>query len=113
MTLLPETEAPAPQKRGARGLWLLLVPPTLAVTLLLTAAVQPLQIGPYVLLCAALHSPGSGWRPVADHLPASRAATPFTFRNQTYRVTGEAWLAGLNLGDWQCGIVCFHGHRAR
>lgn len=113
MPIVTATEAPERRKRGSKALWLLLVPPALVVALLLTVAVQPLQLGPYVLLGDPIREHGPGWLPIYyDHASALPNPTPFTFRNHRFTVTGEGWTFILSLGDWRYGLACFRGHRA-
>lgn len=111
MPIVTAAEAPERRKRGSKALWLLLVPPALVATLLLTIAVQPLQLGPYVLFGGPIHSPRSGWQPIWGHLPAPPNPVPVNFRNHRFTATGEGWAFALSLGDWQCGLACFRGHR--
>jgi hypothetical protein len=114
MPIIHSEVAPERSKRAGCGLWLLLVPPGLVLGLLAAAAVQPLQLGPYLLLVDAIPAPKSGWHVQSRHLPNP---TPNTYttaaRNHQYAVTGGGSAVVLGLGDWLCGVAWLRGHRQR
>lgn len=114
MPVITNEQAPEPRRRRGRALWLLLVPPGLALGLLLAAAFQPLQIGPLVLAADVERAPGFGWRSrFASVSRPPSPAIPLHVRGQDYVLTGGGQVFALGLGDWVCGALWFHGHRQR
>lgn len=114
MPVITPEQASEPRRRGRRALWLLLLPPGLAFGLLLAAAVQPLQIGPFVLVVATAPASGFGWGPRCLPLSIPPPLTePIRFHGQDYLLTGEGQELDFGLGDWAFGMVWFRGHRQR
>lgn len=114
MPVLTEEGAPEQRKRGSRRLWLLLVPPLLGLGMLTAAAVQPLQLGPYVVFVDVQPSQGFGWGPRALTVPGPLPGwSTLPIRNQSYVITGGGRAFALGFGDWLCGAAWFRGHRKR
>jgi len=114
MPVITEEGVPERRKRSGRGLWLLLVPPVLALILLVAAGIQPLQLGPYVLVVAAEHHPGFGWKPMYFPVPnTSPGAHSTSVNGRDCVIIGEGQLFALGLGDWAAGVLWFRGYLKR
>jgi hypothetical protein len=111
--IITEERAPERRKRGGRGLWLLLLgPPAVVVILLAMAAIQPLQLGPYLLAMRGSRWPGFGWQPLIVHSrrPTSPAA-PVRYNGHDNVVTGAGHGLVLGAGDWHVSITFIRGYR--
>jgi len=106
-------EALLERRRGSgRGLWLLLVPPVLALLLLAAATIRPVELGRHMLVVGFARRPGFGWtvRSTPGPGPLSRGIT-MRMRDHNYRIYGGGRNSVLGLGDWVCFISWIRGHR--
>jgi hypothetical protein len=88
--------------------WLFLLPPLLALGLVVAASIQPVQFGSVVLASEWVQSPGSGWKVKTRRVSPTDSAT---IHNHEYQITGEGPACVFSFGDWVWTIGWFQGER--
>ena len=100
------------QQRAGGWLWWCFIP-ALTLTLLVAAAVQPLQFGPLVVYAGVLHEQGRGWKSALVDVTPARLGSVANIHGQNYLVLGGGKLGLLAAADWACYIHVFRGQRKR
>lgn len=97
MPLIDEARASAIGNRSSRVLWLLLLPPLILLSVLGAATVQPIELGPIVIVSEFNHGARKGFSVGIEPFPESiLGGISYNGRHYGCREDGVAWVTDLH-----------------